>query len=113
MTVVLSELEELKDMDFNIEVTGFELPEIEDEEETQIEEDEIPDEVEKRCKPGDVWLLGNHRLICGDSTDVYTLERLTGGARHGSCLYRPAVRNEKGKRGGFKRQPQLRRPFGI
>lgn len=79
MTVVLSELEELKDMDFNIEVTGFELPEIEDEEETQIEEDEIPDEVEKRCKPGDVWMLGNHRLICGDSTDVYTLERLTGG----------------------------------
>lgn len=79
MTVVLSELEELRDMDFDIELTGFTLPEIEEEKDEGTEEDEIPDEVEKRCKPGDVWVLGNHRLVCGDSTDVYTYEKLMGG----------------------------------
>lgn len=79
MTVVLSELEELRDMDFDVELTGFELPEIDDEEEPEVQQDEIPDEVPKRCKPGDVWRLGNHRLICGDSTDVYTIEKLMDG----------------------------------
>lgn len=79
MAVVLSELEELRDLDFNIEVTGFELPELEDDEDEGTEEDEVPDEVEKRCNPGDVWILGNHRLVCGDSTDVYTYEKLMGG----------------------------------
>lgn len=43
--------------------------------------DVIPDQVETRCKPGDLWLLGNHRLLCGDSTDVLQVERLMGGEK--------------------------------
>lgn len=42
--------------------------------------DEVPDEVETRCKPGDLWILGNHRLLCGDSTKVDDVDRLMGGA---------------------------------
>ncbi len=43
--------------------------------------DEIPEEVETRCKPGDLWILGNHRLLCGDSTDVLCVEKLMGGQK--------------------------------
>lgn len=32
-----------------------------------------------RCKPGDIWQLGDHRLMCGDSTDLETVKTLMGG----------------------------------
>lgn len=41
--------------------------------------DESTDEVEVRCKNGDVWMLGEHRLMCGDSTDPATVKRLMNG----------------------------------
>lgn len=56
MDLVMSELEELKDMDFDIELTGFDFPETE--EEVEIKEDEVPEEVETRAKLGDLWKLG-------------------------------------------------------
>ena len=34
-----------------------------------------------RCKPGDIWQLGDHRLMCGDSTDLDTVKSLMGGGR--------------------------------
>lgn len=78
MDLVELELESLAEMDFDISLTGFELMEPEPEEQ-EILEDEIPEEVEERVKPGDIWKLGAHRLICGDSTDVYTYDRLMAG----------------------------------
>lgn len=41
--------------------------------------DEEKDEIHVRCKKGDIWQLGDHRLMCGDSTDLETLKRLMGG----------------------------------
>jgi len=42
--------------------------------------DEIPEApIDPIAKPGDVWLLGKHRLLCGDSTSVDDMEKLTGG----------------------------------
>ena len=41
--------------------------------------DEIPEAVETRCKLGDLWRLGDHRLLCGDCTDAASVERLMGG----------------------------------
>ena len=41
--------------------------------------DEIPEEVETRCQPGDLWILGSHRLLCGDSTKVDDVARLMHG----------------------------------
>ena len=58
---------------------GFEIPE--EEEPTEITEDEIPEEVETRCKLGDIWQLGEHRLICGDSTDIAVIDRLMDGVK--------------------------------
>lgn len=79
MDLVFDELGDLADMDFDIEVTGFEMPE----ELPEIEEGEYeftPPE-EPRAKLGDLWLLGEHRLICGDSTDVNVIDRLMGGRK--------------------------------
>lgn len=41
--------------------------------------DEEKDEIHVRCKKGDIWQLGDHRLMCGDSTDLETVKRLMGG----------------------------------
>lgn len=55
------------------------------------EEDEIP-EVDKEntiTKPGDVWVLGNHRLVCGDSFDVNTIDKLMLGNKADMCFLDP------------------------
>jgi DNA methylase/ParB/Sulfiredoxin domain len=43
--------------------------------------DTTPEEGPTRCQPGDLWQLGRHRLLCGDSTRREDVERLMGGAR--------------------------------
>lgn len=72
----LAELD-LSDFDFNFG--------IEDEaEETEIVEDEAPEvdeEAEPITKLGDIWQLGKHRLVCGDSTDKETVELLMDGKK--------------------------------
>ncbi len=45
----------------------------------EIIEDEVPEEVETRCKSGDIWQLENHRLMCGDSTKIEDVEKLMNG----------------------------------
>ena len=44
-----------------------------------VVEDEVPEEVEPRTKPGDLWTLGRHRLLCGDSTNADDVSRLMDG----------------------------------
>ena len=80
MDLVFSELDELKDMDFDIELTGFELP---DDEPNEVEDDgyDFKDVVDHRASEGDVWQLGEHRLMCGDSSSREDVEKLTGGVR--------------------------------
>jgi len=43
--------------------------------------DEVPEEVETRCKAGDLWILGQHRLLCGDSTKADNVARLMDGIK--------------------------------
>lgn len=59
---------------------GFFDPE-EIEETEEVHEVETPEDVQGRTVLGDVWQLGEHRLICGDSTDVCTLDRLMQGEK--------------------------------
>lgn len=79
MDTVNAELMDLDLADFDVSLTGFdfELPE----EQIEIVEDELPTETETRCKVGDLWKLGNHKLICGDSTDVAVVDRLMDGVK--------------------------------
>lgn len=59
---------------------GFDVPEEYQEEEPNPDEDGIDEEtVESRAKRGDLWLLGNHRLLVGDSTNAADVERLMAG----------------------------------
>ena len=76
-------LADLFDMD-NLIDWGFKEDELvgfapEEEKEGLIDDDEIPDDVEPVCKLGDVWELGKHRLLCGDSTKKENLELLLNG----------------------------------
>ena len=79
------ELDELKSSGFDITITGFSLDELaaldpEDEEEKPAEEDETPEPPEEPVSvKGDVWLLGKHRVMCGDSTSVDDVTKLMNG----------------------------------
>ena len=77
-------LEGLDTGEFDLEITGFDLGEIEDlmtqfhvPGEGLTDDDAIPEEVETVCKSGDLWQLGEYRLLCGDATK--DVERLMGG----------------------------------
>ena len=65
---------------FNIDLSdfGFDLSE-DEEEETEVIEDEVPEEVEPVAKQGDIWQLGRHRLMCGSSTDASNIDDLLNG----------------------------------
>jgi DNA modification methylase len=56
----------------------------------EIVEDEVPEPpVDPITKPGDLWILGDHRLLCGDSTKAEDVERLMGGAKADLCFTSP------------------------
>ncbi len=65
---------------FDIDMSdfGFDLSE-DEEEETEIIEDEVPQEVEPIAKQGDIWQLGKHRLMCGNSLDQDDIDKLLNG----------------------------------
>ena len=81
------ELEGLQDLDFDLDLTGFEDFEIEgllsDGEEPEVEDDDYEVElpVDPKAKLGDIYKLGNHYLMCGDSTDIEAVEKLTNGTK--------------------------------
>lgn len=83
--ILASELTDLKENDFDLDLIGFEDQELEkifssiyDEDENQ-EIKEIPEAEENPIsQSGDIWLLGNHKLICGDSCDQKTYQALLG-----------------------------------
>lgn len=80
------ELENLKELDFDLDLTGFNVDELDDilgknEEEIEIVEDDFEVEVpeEPKAKLGDIYQLGNHRLMCGDSTSEEDVAKLMNG----------------------------------
>jgi len=84
------ELGELRNEEFNLELIGFSQEEIDDlldrgEEGGKAgltDDDDAPDVAENPVsQPGDLWILGNHRLMCGDSVVLTDVERLMGGAK--------------------------------
>jgi hypothetical protein len=56
----------------------------------EVIEDEVPEPpIDPVTKPGDLWLLGEHRLLCGDSTKAEDVERVMGGEKADVCFTSP------------------------
>jgi DNA modification methylase len=73
---------------------------LDSEDAAEIVEDEIPEPpVDPITKPGDLWILGDHRLLCGDSTKAEDVERLMAGAKADLCFTSPPYNS---KDGGYK-----------
>ena len=103
------ELGELRDEDFDLGLTGFDPDEIGrlliDATDGLTDPDAVPEPpADPVSRPGDVWLLGRHRLVCGDSTDPAVVERALAGVRPHLMVtdppygveYDPAWRNRAG-----------------
>lgn len=67
------ELSDLEEWGLDVE-----FPELDEQE---VKEVEVPENVETRCKAGDIWKLGEHRLMCGDSTKVDDIDKLMNGVK--------------------------------
>ncbi len=83
--MLLVEFAELKDLDFDLDLTGFNGDEIDALTPQQVQEgltdeDATPDLPEDpKTKAGDVYILGRHRLMCGDSTSLNDVDKLMVG----------------------------------
>ena len=79
----LGELSEISDIDMGD--FGFDLSEFDNiglnDEQTEVVEDEVPEDVEPVCKKGEIWQLGEHRLMCGDSTSADDVAKLMDGSK--------------------------------
>lgn len=94
-SVLAVEFAELADFAFDLELTGFSLDEIsalqpEEISEGLTDEDAVPDVPEHPVTvEGDVWLLGRHRLMCGDSTSIDAVDKLMAGRKANICFTSP------------------------
>ncbi len=113
------ELKDLQDLNFDVALTGFSTEELDalmapPGTEGLTDPDAVPEAPEHPVSvPGDVWLLGRHRLACGDCTDALVVEKALGGVKPHLMVtdppygveYDPAwrakagVNNSKGKLG--------------
>lgn len=89
LEIELAELSEISDIDMSD--FGFDIESIEDDIQEVVEDDvpEIDEENEPVVQLGDVWQLGNHRLFCGDSTDIESVEKLMDGEAADMALTDP------------------------
>jgi DNA modification methylase len=87
LEVLKLELDALADDGFDVELTGFSLDELnalnpEVVNEGLTDEDAVPDVPDEPVtKLGDIYQLGNHRLMCGDSTSIDAIEKLMDGQK--------------------------------
>ena len=91
--MLATELAELKLEGYDLTLTGFSLEEI-DAFTPTLEPENDPDDVgdlpaEPKTKPGDVYVLGPHRLVCGDSTSMDNLDKLMRGELADMCWTDP------------------------
>ena len=106
------EIQELKATDFNLSILGFTDEELNNlipvnVTEGLTDEDAVPEPPEEPItKPGDIWILGKHRLMCGDSTSVDAVDRLMNGDKADMVFTDPPYNIDyqgvKDKRGKIK-----------
>ena len=96
------ELSALQEADYDLGLLGFDADELAKLIDTGVNEGLTdPDDVplppdEAITQPGDLWILGNHRLLCGDSANRRTSRSTVGRRTDPSCQYGPAVQRQGG-----------------
>lgn len=94
--------EELKELSLEEFALDWEIPELESEKEVVEDNCDIEEKLEEEpiCKRGEVWILGNHRLMCGDSTNKEDIQKLMEGEQADLIVtdppYNVAVKNAQG-----------------
>lgn len=103
------EIESLEGMDFDLGLLGFEPTELNqlltDKDGIQEDDFDVDAELLKPAisKPGDLWLLGRHRLVCGDCTKIETYQALMDGKRANLVVTDPPYNiNYEGSAGKIK-----------
>jgi DNA modification methylase len=111
------ELGELGDLDFDLSLTGFDTDELAaflaEPTDGLTDEDAVPEAPEVPVTvEGDVWLLGRHRLMCGDSTSIDAVDKLMDGAKidlvHTDPPYGIEEKGDRSKRGGITQGNNLK-----
>ena len=107
--ILAIELSELQGADFDLDLLGFDESELasifEDDKEVEDDDFDVEEELNKPCfsKAGDIWTLGRHRLICGDSIKEETYKRLMDGKRANLVVTDPPYNvNYEGSAGKIK-----------
>jgi DNA modification methylase len=100
------ELQDLKD-DIDLSLLGFDPDELDallnpiEETEGLTDEDAVPDVPdEPKTKLGDIYILGNHRLMCGDSTSIDDVDKLMNGQKAQFCFTSPPYADQREYNGG-------------
>ena len=104
------ELQELTELNFDISLTGFDDKDFDfkidlgfDENNAKASEldeiGEISEENKRKIKPGDIYILGNHKLICGDCTDAAVIYRLMDGVKADMVFTDPPYGMKKESKG--------------
>ena len=104
----------LKEADFDIDLTGFDLDEVDRmlaaPEAGADDADDVPEApVEAVTRPGDLWVLGNHRLLCGDATVLADVEKVLGGSLADLCFTDPPYNVDYGNSAKDKLRGNKRR----
>jgi DNA modification methylase len=87
LEILTAELQDLAKLDFNLETTGFETAEIDffiqGGQRTAADDlaDQLPEVGAPISRPGDLWILGKHRVLCGDATSATSLQHLLDGKK--------------------------------
>jgi DNA modification methylase len=94
-TILGLELNALKDVGFDLDILGFDDKELAvllepEQVEGLTDEDDVPPPPEEpKTKLGDIYQLGNHRLMCGDSTSIDAVDKLMNGQKADICFTSP------------------------
>lgn len=102
---------EIDDGSFDIELTGFKKDELDDifgyeGKQGLTDDDAVPDVPEPITKTGDLYILGDHRLLCGDATKKEDVERLMNGKKADMVFTDPPY--GVGYDGGMKKRKELK-----
>jgi DNA modification methylase len=113
--MLAAELAALREEDVDLNLLGFDEDELDrllsGEDEEAAEEDEAPEPpVDPVSRPGDIWICGQHRVLCGDATVLSDVEALLDGELADICFTDPPY-NVNYANGSDKKRPVKKRPI--